>query len=1161
MGAAEILPIVERNGSAGVAEAIAQLESSSAFPIKVLWIEAADQARPSARGLMESVIESGEQDRAEPAIELIRAHGGPDAIRCLAVNPPDICIADERSCDAETLELLGDVSANPSGIPFILLRAATGQGGKPLRQCSGATAILDLESVDADELKCAIQRAVSDRRRAEALRAASIALDRMSDSAAYIDSAGRIVLANRAACELYGYTRAEFLKLDIASLDSAVSIEDFRQFWKRLLHQGDELIFPTHVDRHGRRFPVESHCSMFVLEGERYVCAVTRDISVREETRKETVESEDRLRHQNHALASLARRKTLYQGEFDAVAREITEEVAITLKVDDVIIALFNEDRSELRIADRFQTDRSLHGVLPALSGWDATPTFFQTLELSRALTAFDFATDENYAEIREHYDATSKAGACICAPIRVDARLGGLIIAFHRESPRAWRTYDISFVASMADCISIALEVRKHRSTADQLALRAHEQEFILNHVPAMVVIKDLNNRVVRVNQIAADTIGLPISEMEGRPVEDFLPDYVGRMKALDDQVFKTEKPAYGGVEKVRMPNGDTKYFKASKVPYRNSRGEIDGTIAFVFDVSDQVRAEQALRRREDKFRCLTNLSPVGIFESDANGDCIFVNERWSWATGYSNEEAQGRGWAAPVHPDFREEVIKNWYENVARGEDFEMDFRTLGKHGQAAWARTIARVIRNGDGEMTGILGTVLNMTEHIATADALVRTKQLSDFTLACLEATIWRLDRKGVVRSVENLSSDASPVTRGDLVGRSFLTLHPEIAERLRPVLCGKQPRVEISAETQEGSARVWSHYFSLEAQSGEICGISFEHPAHRSDSMPVERDVQNATPSPGETQIEFEGIIGRSSAMQEIFAQIREVVPYDSTVLIDGETGTGKEIVARSIHAAGPRGAAPFIAINCGAMTQSLLHSQLFGHRRGAFTGAMADQEGFFEAARGGTLFLDEIGDIALDVQTSLLRVLQEREITRLGETRTRKVDVRIIAATQHDLGQLVSEGRFREDLLYRIRVARMTLPPLRDRLEDVPLLARFFLDRLRQTMPGAAHTIDRQAMRLLQAHAWPGNVRELQSAIEFATIRCHRTKIAPSDLPPEIARAAAEAGLSNRSIPTSREMILAALRKSKGNRRAAADHLGISRATLYRRLRQLDMGA
>jgi len=301
---------------------------------------------------------------------------------------------------------------------------------------------------------------------------------------------------------------------------------------------------------------------------------------------------------------------------------------------------------------------------------------------------------------------------------------------------------------------------------------------------------------------------------------------------------------------------------------------------------------------------------------------------------------------------------------------------------------------------------------------------------------------------------------------------------------------------------------------------------------------------------------FQNILGKSKPMRQVFQLIEDVARVDSTVLIEGETGTGKELVARAIHQLSPRRGGPFLPLNCAGLSEELAASQLFGHRRGSFTGAVDDQQGLFEAAGGGTLFLDEIGELPLRVQTTLLRVLEENTVLRLGETKPRPVDVRVLVATHRDLAREAAEERFRQDLLYRIRVARVRLPALRDRREDLPILVRAFLADHRAAMGKQVDAISNAAMAVLMDYGWPGNVRELRNGLEFAVIRARGSVLELEDLPPELlelgpATDADELG------PDEADRVMAALKRTRGNRTRAATLLGISRATLYRRLREL----
>jgi two-component system response regulator HydG len=248
----------------------------------------------------------------------------------------------------------------------------------------------------------------------------------------------------------------------------------------------------------------------------------------------------------------------------------------------------------------------------------------------------------------------------------------------------------------------------------------------------------------------------------------------------------------------------------------------------------------------------------------------------------------------------------------------------------------------------------------------------------------------------------------------------------------------------------------------------------------------------------------EGLVGNSGGIREVTRMIEAVAYSAATVLVTGESGTGKELVARALHARSPRKAHPFVALNCGALTETLLESELFGHVKGAFTGAQRDQKGLFDAADGGTIFLDEIGDIPLATQVRLLRVLQEGEIKRVGAADSVKVDVRVIAATHRDLPKLVKAGKFREDLFYRLNVINIPLPALRERVDDVPLLAHHFLRRYAERLGKKVRTLAPEAIELLCGYRWPGNVRELENAIERAVVLCRGDAVTASDLPPAV---------------------------------------------------------
>jgi len=318
--------------------------------------------------------------------------------------------------------------------------------------------------------------------------------------------------------------------------------------------------------------------------------------------------------------------------------------------------------------------------------------------------------------------------------------------------------------------------------------------------------------------------------------------------------------------------------------------------------------------------------------------------------------------------------------------------------------------------------------------------------------------------------------------------------------------------------------------------------------------------------------EWSPLVGSSPAMLDVYKLVARVSESRSTVLLQGESGTGKELIARAIHANSPRRDKPFIPVNCGALPDTLLESEMFGHEKGAFTGAVGLKAGLFEAATGGTLFLDEIGELGPALQVKLLRVMQDQEVRRVGGTASVKVDVRIIAATNRDLEQLVKEDKFRDDLFYRLNVVRITLPSLVDRKEDIPMLAHHFLQKYVGGTPSGVRGFLPETMALLKEYRWPGNVRELENAVERAVSLSHGPLVTPDDLPESIRTAAPlEAKATSASEgdevcltleEVEKRHLIRVLKEMKGNKVKAAKILGIDRRTLYRMAERfgLDLG-
>lgn len=401
-----------------------------------------------------------------------------------------------------------------------------------------------------------------------------------------------------------------------------------------------------------------------------------------------------------------------------------------------------------------------------------------------------------------------------------------------------------------------------------------------------------------------------------------------------------------------------------------------------------------------------------------------------------------------------------------------------------------------------------------------------------------------------------------VSRKEAVGRLCSEVfHSNLCEgacALRRTLAQNKPVIDLSCTIIDNRGRRIPVSIStavLRDAAGNVIGGA-ETFRNLSDIEALRGEIT----TPGRTG----GLSSRSSAMRSILEQLPAVADTAATVLITGETGSGKEVLARAIHAAGPRAKLPFVAINCGALPETLLESELFGYRRGAFTGADRDKPGRFALAGNGTLFIDEIGEISPAMQVKLLRVLQERVYEPLGAVVPERCAARIICATHRNLEQLVGESRFRQDLFYRVNVVRLDLPPLRDRREDIPFLVDGFIRRFNAIMGRQVSGVSSSVLKMLSAHAWPGNIRELENLIERAMVFCGGAVIGVDDLPAGFASVCGvgtvAAGTMAGTVRNSElEAIGNALAASGGNRRRAAALLGIHHATLYRKIRALGL--
>ena len=513
---------------------------------------------------------------------------------------------------------------------------------------------------------------------------------------------------------------------------------------------------------------------------------------------------------------------------------------------------------------------------------------------------------------------------------------------------------------------------------------------------------------------------------------------------------------------------------------------------------------------------------------------------------------------------------LMNRWREARVSGEPGEIETRLRRRDGVFRWFLVRAAPLRDESGKVVKWYATSTDIEDRKQTEEKLRQDEcELRQITDA-IPQTIIVQDPDGTPIYANKALLDYAGLTVEDVSRPNFRALiaHPEDFERLRDIrqaalLSGLPFEIEVRGRRKDGQYRWFlAHYNPFRDEQGRlvrwyVTGTDIEDRKRaedrtRNENVALREEIDHASM--------FEEIVGSSDAIRRVLGQITKVAPTDSTVLISGETGTGKELIARAIHKRSNRSGRAFIRVNCGAIASSLIASEMFGHEKGAFTGALQRRIGHFEAADGGTIFLDEIGDLPAETQIALLRVLQEREFQRVGSSQSVSVDVRVLAATNRDLRSAVNAGKFREDLFFRLNVFPLRLPPLRERAVDIPILVEYLVDRYAKKAGKRFGDITSKTLDLFQKYNWPGNIRELQNVIERAVILCDGKTFSVDEswLTQESSPASGPvAPLVTTLEDRERQMIEEALVQSRGRisgPTGAAAKLGIPRQTLDRKI-------
>ncbi|MBZ5701855.1 MAG: sigma 54-interacting transcriptional regulator [Acidobacteriia bacterium] len=663
----------------------------------------------------------------------------------------------------------------------------------------------------------------------------------------------------------------------------------------------------------------------------------------------------------------------------------------------------------------------------------------------------------------------------------------------------------------------------------------------------------------------------------------------------------------------RVLRPDGTFRWIFDRAFPVKGPSGEVQRAVGIAEDITESKQAKEAYRLSEERFRLLVDSArDYAIYMLDPGGFVGSWNAGAERHTGFTAPEIIGKHLSCFYIP---EDVTRGKPEQVLRAAAAQGQFEDQGwrirKDGSRFWANSITSAIRDESGQLLGFARVSRDITEHkkaeeallLELSNALLANRNIHQLlaaisasveqvvphdyaTLALLdpETNLLRVQFLNARNREESHPAETTLPLEGSASGHALTTREPLCLSRLDterfdartfrhlavagiksgcwlPLIGRDRMLGTLMVGSRRENAFAQKDCDMLEQVAGQVAlavdnVLAFRQIAeltdklsHHKQYLEDEFDLENS----------FEDVIGESAGLKRVLKQIETVAPTDATVLILGETGTGKELIARAIHRLSSRSAQAFVRLSCAAIPAGLLESELFGHEKGAFTGAIAQKIGRLELAHKGTLFLDEIGDLPLELQPKILRALQEREFERIGSTRTIPVNFRLVAATNRDLARMVAAGQFRSDLYYRLRVFPIVAPPLRERREDIPLLVRYFVDKYSRRMDKHIDTIPPEALQVLARWDWPGNVRELENFIERAVILTTgsvlRVPLAEIDLPacPEPA--------ANLSLEAAeREHILRVLRETKGligGPKGAAVRLNMKRTTLNSKLKKL----
>ncbi len=694
-------------------------------------------------------------------------------------------------------------------------------------------------------------------------------------------------------------------------------------------------------------------------------------------------------------------------------------------------------------------------------------------------------------------------------------------------------------------------------------------EQASLLSLTHDAIYVRDMKGVIRYWNRGAEELYGWPAEYAVGEVAHELLKTVPPvPLEQIEAELLRTDR--WQG-ELVKTKKDGTQMVTASRWSLkRDNRGAPVATMVTSNDITARKRAEEEMREGETRFRTFVDHAGDALFVQDfEQGTIVDVNRQACESLGYTRQELIGNTVPA-FHLDSDRAGLESVAESAAAGGTVVNTHWHRRKDGSVFPVEAHSTLVWYGGRRF--LLNVARDISDRKRAEEAVRQSERQLRDVIETIPAIVWSTFPDGSVEFINRRWQEFTGLGGEDALAWNWeAVVHPDDRARFvgdwRAALTADKPtESEVRVRAANGEYRwLLVRNVPLRDEVGKIVkwyGTATDiHDRKRTEEKLQHENV--ALREEIEKAWMFEEVVGASPALRSVLSTVSKVAPTDSTVLLTGETGTGKELFARAIHKKSPRGAQAFVAINCAAIPQSLIASELFGHEKGAFTGALQRRLGSFELAEGGTIFLDEVGELPLETQIALLRVLQEREIQRVGGGQPIRVNVRVLAATNRDLHNAIAAGAFRQDLFYRLNVFPIHIPPLRERTEDIPVLVEYFVDRFARKAGKSIRSIEKRALELLESYAWPGNIRELQNVIERAVIVCETETLTIDESWVSLATSQPQGptgALGRKSPAEEKELIEKALAEAEGRvsgPSGAAAKLGIPASTLEYKIRFL----